>query len=125
MMIDLYPTKCNLCGGKVVYISNAKIYGKQYGSGYCYHCTDCNAYVGTHEPRPKEALGILANKEMREWKMKCHGLFDPLWKNKREKRSKLYSILAFQMGIPIRQCHFGYFDLAALKKAYEILKTWV
>lgn len=123
-MVDLQPTKCNLCGGKVVYVSNAKIYGRQYGSGYCYCCTSCDAYVGTHEPRPKEALGILANKQMRDWKMKCHSLFDPLWKNKRKKRGQLYTNLALQMGIPISQCHFGYFNLEDLKRAYEILETW-
>lgn len=123
-MVDIQPQKCNLCGGKVVYVSNAKIYGRQYGSGYCYYCTSCDAYVGTHEPRPKEAMGILANKQMRDWKMKCHSLFDPLWKNKRKKRGQLYSDLALQMGIPISQCHFGYFNLEDLKRAYEILKTW-
>ncbi|WP_333647993.1 zinc-finger-containing protein [Lacrimispora sp.] len=123
-MVNTQPTECNLCDGKVVYISNAKIYGKQYGSGYCYYCTSCGAFVGTHEPRPREALGILANKEMREWKIKCHGLFDPLWKSKKKKRAQLYSALASQMGIPMNQCHFGYFDLVELKRAYEILKTW-
>ena len=30
-MIDKYPTVCNLCGGKVIYTSNARIYGKEYG----------------------------------------------------------------------------------------------
>lgn len=123
-MVDLQPQKCNLCDGKVVYVSNAKIYGRQYGSGYCYYCTNCDAYVGTHKPRPKEAMGVLANKQMRYWKMKCHGLFDPLWKSKRKKRGQLYSKLALQMGIPISQCHFGYFNLEDLKRAYEILETW-
>ena len=72
----LYPTKCNLCGGDVVYISNARIYGREYGSGRCYYCTSCKAYVGTHKPRPREAFGILANAEMRNMKKKCHKLFD-------------------------------------------------
>ena len=49
-MIDKYPTVCNLCGGKVIYTSNARIYGKEYGSGKCYLCTNCGAYVGTHKP---------------------------------------------------------------------------
>ena len=71
-MIDLHPTKCNLCSGKVVLISNAKIYGREYGSGLCYFCTECGAYVGTHGPRPTEALGILSNKEMRETKVNYH-----------------------------------------------------
>ena len=67
-MIDKYPTVCNLCGGKVIYTSNARIYGKEYGSGKCYLCTNCGAYVGTHKPRPREALGLLADAKMRTGK---------------------------------------------------------
>jgi hypothetical protein len=35
-MIDLHPSSCNICGGETEYISNAGIYGKEYGSGKCY-----------------------------------------------------------------------------------------
>lgn len=125
-MIDLYPTKCNICGGKVIYTENSTIYGKPYGSGYCYLCTQCGAYVGTHEPRPKEAFGILANKEMRDLKMACHELFDRKWlgkKKARKKRKDLYRWLSKLMNVPEEYCHFGYFDLEQLKKAYWILKT--
>lgn len=128
VLIDLYPTKCNLCGGKVIYISNSRIYGKEYGSGKCYYCTKCGAYVGTHKPRPKEALGILGNAEMREMKMKCHRLFDEHWKNeptskkKHIARKKAYRKLAKNLSISVKDCHFGYFDLCILNKAYEILK---
>ena len=80
-MINLYPEKCNLCGGQVIYTSNAIIYGREYGSGKCYYCTNCHAYVGTHVPRPKEALGILADANMRNQKIKCHAMFDELWKH--------------------------------------------
>jgi len=125
-MIDLQPTKCNLCGGKIEYISNARIYGRAYGSGYCYRCRNCAAYVGTHQRRPKIAFGILANAEMRAWKMKCHGIFDSLWQCRRENerqryRKKYYEKLAEKLGISTASCHFGYFDMTLLKKAYEIL----
>ena len=123
-MIDIHPTKCNICGGKVIYTSNAEVYGREYGSGYCYLCTDCGAYVGTHKPRPKNALGLLADKRMREGKKCCHALFDPLWQNKskaREERRKAYKWLADKMGIDPEDCHFGYFDLEQLIKAYRIL----
>lgn len=136
-MIDLYPKVCNLCGGKVEYIPNSLIYGKSYGSGFCYHCKNCDAYVGTHKPRPKEALGILSNKEMKKWKMWCHSLFDLLWKGRKEfiyngkvykaikpliKRNEAYKWLSEKMNIPQKECHFGYFNLVQLKKAYAILK---
>ena len=121
-MINLYPTKCNLCGGEVIYTTNDKIYGKPYGSGYCYLCTKCGAYVGTHVHRTKQALGILANKDMRLMKMKCHELFDRLWSNQKS-RDKAYGWLADKMGIEKRYCHFGYFDLQQLEQAYEILEN--
>lgn len=122
--IDLHPKRCNLCGGAVAYVSNAKIYGKQYGSGYCYLCTKCGAYVGTHKPRPREALGILADDKMRKGKMMCHEIFDSKWRGQpksRKKRRDLYAWLAHRLDIPISECHFGYFDLDMLRRAYQIL----
>lgn len=121
--MDKKPTICNLCGGNVIYTSNEVIYGKKYGSGYCYLCTQCGASVGTHKPRPDEALGLLANREMKDMKMKCHDVFDKLWAN-REQRKFLYEKLASTLGIDIKECHFGYFDLDMLNKAYKVLKAW-
>lgn len=121
-MINLHPTTCNLCGGKVEYVSNAVIYGKKYGSGKCYRCTSCNAYVGTHVPRPTEAFGILADEKMRSRKVDCHKIFDTMWKNRNE-RSKMYQWLASKLQIPVSECHFGFFDMDMLNKAYIVLKN--
>lgn len=122
--MNIHPTKCNICGGEVIYTTNDVIYhGRQYGSGYCYLCTQCGANVGTHKPRSKEALGLLANREMKDMKMKCHDLFDRLWSN-HEQRLFLYEKLAANLGIPVQECHFGYFDLDMLSKAYEVLQEW-
>ena len=61
-MINTQPKICNICGGKVIYTSNAAVYhGRQYGSGYCYLCLNCGAYA-----RPKEALRLLADASMRK-----------------------------------------------------------
>ena len=122
-----YPKKCNLCGGNVKYTSNAEVYGKEYGSGKCYLCEQCGAYVGTHKPRPKEALGLLADEQMRKGKMICHALFDSLWKGKKnagKKRVKLYKWLSEQMELPLELTHFGYMDLEQLRKAYKIIKAF-
>lgn len=124
-MIDIHPKICNICGGDVIYTTNARIYGKQYGSGYCYLCTRCGAFVGTHRPRPKEAMGILANAEMRELRKQCHDLFDALWQGRKHpvvKRKKAYVWLADKMGICAGDCHFGYFDKDQLEIALELLK---
>ncbi|WP_347136434.1 zinc-finger-containing protein [[Clostridium] symbiosum] len=128
MVVDTRPKICNICGEKVEYISNAEIYGRQYGSGFCYRCTACGAYVGTHKPWPDKAMGILANAEMREWKIRCHDLFDSFWrqsgKGMQKRRQKLYRRLAEEMGIAVTECHFGYFKLEQLKQAYTILERW-
>lgn len=125
--IDLYPTVCNLCEGHVEYVSNAAIYGRQYGSGFCYRCTACGAYVGTHRSRPKEAIGILADAEMRDWKKRCHEAFDAFWKTTKEpqrRRSNLYIRLAGEMRLEVQGCHFGYFGVTQLKAAYKIIQRW-
>lgn len=125
--MDLHPEKCNLCGGKVIYTTNARIYGKKYGSGYCYLCTLCGAYVGTHKHRPKEALGLLSNREMRVLKCKCHEIFDKQWNNRptlqqrRAARQIAYKNLAKSLKIPVAECHFGWFDKTMLQKAYQLL----
>lgn len=123
-MIDLYPKRCNICGGMVVFVSNDKIYGRRYGSGYCYLCKSCGAHVGTHKSNRKQALGILADTRMRKGKILCHDLFDKLWKGKRrasKKREGLYYWLSVQMDIDFDDCHFGYFTLEQLRQAYNIL----
>jgi hypothetical protein len=63
---------------------------------------------------------------MREWKMKCHAAFDPMWKHgdvktQRRRRRKLYAWLAGELGIQVIDCHFGYFDLHTLKRAFVVL----
>lgn len=125
-MVDTHPTVCNLCGGRVILCSNARIYhGREYGSGLCYYCLKCGAYVGTHKPRPKEAMGLLADEPMRRGKKMCHDLFDPLWREKKKANHKwnsAYRWLAGEMGIPVEDCHFGYFDIHQLRQAYRILK---
>lgn len=60
MKYDSRPTVCK-CGGKVIY-GRMKDFGiTPYKSGYCYFCTKCGAYVGTHENRKKDALGVLSD----------------------------------------------------------------
>lgn len=124
-MINERPKVCNLCGGEVILVPNSFIYnGQSYGSGFCYLCTECGAYVGTHRKRPYDAMGILANKEMRQMKKKCHDIFDLKWKDKKRKhysRDIAYQRLAKKMGISNEDCHFGYFDMEQLEKAYSIL----
>ena len=127
MKVDVFPKTCNICGGKVEYIANYKIFGHylKYGkkSGYCYHCKQCGATVGTHIDRPLEAYGLLANEEMRKMRQRNHDMFDKFWKNKQQ-RTKMYKKLAEEMEIPEEECHFAYFSIEELEKSYQIMLKW-
>ena len=125
--IDDYPIPktCIYCNAPVIFTSNAEVYrGRTYGNGYCYKCTDCDAYVGVHTGTniPK---GRLANAELRTLKIQCHKLFDPVWKGsaKRISRGKAYERLAELLNIPNRECHFGWFDKKLLTKSLDILRN--
>lgn len=116
------PKICNICGGEVEYTSNSLIYGREYGNGKCYLCKKCGAYTGTHNGT-KIALGILADKQMRQMKVKCHDKFDKMWENSKQ-RNKLYTKLAEEMNMDREHCHFGHFNLYELEKAYNKLTIW-
>jgi len=120
------PQKCDNCGGLVILTTNAAIYGKEYGNGKCYKCTNCDSYVGVHDGTITP-LGRLADKEMRALKKRCHALFDPVWKeHKYISRSQAYTVLADALNIPAGECHFGWFDKDMLARCLDIInkKNW-
>lgn len=126
--VNKYPTPevCPYCGWPVEFASNATIYGREYGNGKCYKCTNCDAYVGVHDGT-KIPLGILANKEMRNIKRKGHAMFDWYWNKSinpkaRRKRWECYARLSIKLGIEVRECHFGWFGKERLLQAIAILE---
>lgn len=72
---------CPYCNKPSIHVSDSEIYSISFG-GFAYLCRECNAYVGCHKDRPYEALGRLANKELREAKINAHASFDNLWNRK-------------------------------------------
>ena len=123
--IDFYPipTTCLYCKALVVFTGNEAIYGKKYGNGKCYKCTQCDSYVSVHSGTTIP-MGRLANQELRNLKVQCHALFDPVWKNKGPvSRTQAYDWLAEILDIPQRECHFGWFDKAMLLHCLSILQN--
>lgn len=116
--VPKFPTECNICGGKV---KLNKCNKEQSRSGFVYYCTNCYAWVGTSPKNPTEALGELANKEMRGKRVELHRWFDKLWKNHSE-RKKYYDKLAAELGK--NECHFSQMTMEELEKAEKIVKKW-
>ena len=117
------PTMCRYCGSPVVYTSNAEIYGKEYGTGKCYLCRNCRAFVGVH-PGTDTPLGTLANEELREWRKEAHFWFDRIWKKPTRitTRYNAYGYLAKKMGLPREETHIGMFEIEQCKKVIEFSK---
>lgn len=103
---------CPYCHGEAVLESSAKVYnGKNFGLMYiCPNFPSCDSYVGVHKGT-KTPLGVMANREHRELKKRCHDLFDRLWKSKKRSRGNAYLILQKMMNLPPEAAHIGMFTL--------------
>lgn len=100
---------CPYCGKEAPWVENKAIYGKNYGISYMgYYCQPCNVYVGCHN-NTRKPLGTMANKELREWRMKAHAAIDPIWKQRKLPRGVVYNRLKKMFG---REIHVGESDIA-------------
>jgi hypothetical protein len=115
--------KCPYCNSPVLLKDSAFLYhGISYGLVYvCSKYPVCDAYVGVHKSTRKP-LGRLANAELREWKMRAHAYFDPLWKSKRYTRTRAYAIVSDMLGKPLWETHIGMFDVQDCKDLIESIK---
>ena len=136
--MDIHEVYCPYCNAIALLESSTKIYGKDFGLAYiCSNYPTCDAYVGVHK-KDNKPLGRLANKELRNWKMRAHSVFDPLWQRKLVKRKKErgesykkyyargsgYKWLAEQLGIDKKHCHIGQFDVETCKRVVQLCKPY-
>lgn len=104
---------CPYCNKKAEWVPNEQVYGHRYGRSYmCYFCKACDSYVGCHN-NTQTPLGTMANKELRQWRVKAHAHIDPLWRSGRMKRSAVYKLLKDKLGKPI---HIGSADIDLCKE---------
>lgn len=112
------PTTCRHCNAEVKLVSNAEIYGREYGEWpWAFLCQDkdCRAYVGLH-PFTGIPLGTLATASIRSARRQAKDLFNPLWQSGEMTRNEAYAWLAEQLGITnVEECHIGWFDVPECK----------
>jgi hypothetical protein len=123
MMDILCPycgTPAHLVGGDTVYPNRPDLRHLWF-----WICVPCDAYVGTHKNSPKhKPLGRLANANLRYWKMMAHAAFDTLWQHGdgNMTRNDAYAWLALRLGIDIKACHIGMFDIDTCRSVVDICK---
>lgn len=125
----LYASKiCPYCGKGTEYVDSSVVYGRSYGMIYL--CRLCDAYVGVHRGT-SNALGRLANNELRHWKKEAHKYFDALWQrkmnkgfSKHEARTGAYKWLGEQMELPAELVHIGMMNVEQCKKVVDVCRAW-
>jgi hypothetical protein len=112
---------CPYCGhvskmvdGQTIYPHRPDLYQKMF-----HQCAPCDAYVGCH-PGTIKPLGRLANAELRRAKSVAHAAFDPLWQRRPTHRRDAYAGLAKQLGIAVKDCHIGEFDLELCRRVVAV-----
>jgi len=109
---------CPYCGKKAKWCENKEVYGRNYGKSFmCYYCKDCDAYVGCHN-NTERPLGTMANKELREWRIKAHKAIDGLWKSGIYKRKEVYQDLNKAIGNGTT-VHIGASNIEICKRIIE------
>lgn len=109
-----FDLKCGECSSDMI-LRNSK-HGIFYG---CSRYPDCK---GTHGAHPDGSpLGVPADKETKEWRMKTHKVFDPLWKDRKYgySRKDAYELLQRLTGLPPEDCHISRFDISTCKRVIK------
>lgn len=117
------PKACHCCAGMVRLVSNAEIYGREYGPWpFAYRCSQCGAYVGLH-PDTDLPLGIMATKATIQARKVAKADFLALVSERYAgKQSAAYAWLARALAISPSICHFGMFTEQQAGRAGEICR---
>lgn len=104
--------RCPYCGSTAILKPDSVVYGNHARGRMVYVCShypQCDAYVGVHPgtPTPK---GTLANKALREKRIKAHQVFDQIWKRGILTRSEAYRWIADKLCIDLCHAHIGQFS---------------
>lgn len=82
-------------------------------------CDTFRNYVGCHHETADRTkpLGNIPTREIMNARKHIHALFDPIWKQKRMPRGKIYAIISERIG---KQYHTG--EIASLEEARRVYR---
>lgn len=114
---------CDYCGNPAEMILGTTLYPlrEDLSEKVFYRCVPCQAHVGCH-PNSDQPLGRLANADLRQWKMRAHAAFDPLWRSGQMSRKQAYAWLAARLGLTVEETHIGMFDVELCRLVVEAVR---
>lgn len=115
---------CPECGSPMVLRTTEKF---RYGDGKprkFYGCSRWPKCQATHGAHPNGApLGIPADKETKEWRIKAHDAFDNWWEENALCRSEGYALLAKHFGV--KEIHIGELNIEGCRKVIDFCEAKV
>ncbi len=105
---------CPECGADMK-LRNSR-HGKFYG---CSRYPNCTATHGAHQDTGGP-LGIPANKETRELRIKAHDAFDALWKDGHMSRPEAYCWMQREMRLTPAEAHIGRFSAEQCQRLIDL-----
>lgn len=103
---------CPYCGSSAVLIMGIDLYPEhpETFARYYWKCPGvCDAHVGANL-KSLEPNGPLANRTLRNLRVRCHLVFDQLWKDGHFNRREAYEWLAKSMEMTREDCHIAKFN---------------
>jgi hypothetical protein len=106
--------QARLTDGKEIYPHRPDLFSLPF-----WKCDACKNYVGCHHKTAERTkpLGNIPTREIMDARKHIHALLDPIWKQKRMPRGKIYAIITERIG---KQYHTG--EIASLEEAREVYK---
>lgn len=102
---------CNSCAGLGIF---SALGPNNAPAWLCLNYPACDSYVGCH-PGTENALGTLANAELRAARVKAHGWIDRLWRGKKSPtRKDIYQVIGQAIGV--RHFHVAQSDMQLLDR---------
>lgn len=111
--------KCPECLTGNLVLKDSK-YGKFYG---CDRYPQCTATHSAHQ-RTGKPMGIPADKETKEWRIRAHQAFDAWWKTCYSKRQLAYLCLRLATRMKPEECHIGRFDIDQCKQVIQFCEEY-
>jgi ssDNA-binding Zn-finger/Zn-ribbon topoisomerase 1 len=119
------PVICPYCGSHALLRHSREVYGRTYGFMWvCTNFPECDAYVGAHKNSNKP-LGTLANKELRDLRVRAHNVFDRVWRQGGLTRSQAYKLLREKMGMTEDEAHIAKMNAEQCKRVLAEFRGYI
>ena len=104
--------RCPYCGSPAILRDTSYVHGKNAWEGKLYVCSRypvCNSYVSVH-PGTTRPKGTLANKSLREKRIRAHRIFAQIWKQGIMSKTDAYRWMSDKFCLDTTQAHIGNFS---------------